>query len=93
VVSLSGREDALPIADPLEPRAGRVPDRDVFRLRPGAEGASEVEEQDVVGVLARPAALPSPGGEMEGLDRDPGPTADVLDVDEQRPLLSVGLPG
>ena len=92
VIGLAGGEDALPLADPLEPRLARVPDRDVFGLRPGAEGPTEVEEEDVFGVLARPAALPSSGGEVERLDRDPGPTADVFDVDEQRAPPSLGLP-
>ena len=84
MIRLAGGKDALPLADPLEAGARHVPDRDVFRLRPQAERPSEVEEQDVAGVLVSPAALSSSGGEVECLDRDPGPTADVFDVDEHR---------
>jgi hypothetical protein len=94
MIGLTGREDALPLADALETGASRVPDRDVLGLGTCAEGASQVEEEDVVGVLRRPAVLPAPGGEVERLDRDSGPAADVLDVDEQlgltRPRGRVG---
>ena len=72
VIRLAGGKDALPLADPLEPSAGHVPDRDVFRLRPEPEGPSEVEEQDVAACSLAQPPCPRPAAKWNASIETPG---------------------
>src|SRR5205085_2731784 len=80
---VAGREDPLPVADPLEAGDRVEPDAEELGLAPEPPGAPEVEQELVVAVLGGPAGLPAAGQLVKGLDRDAGTAADVLDVDER----------
>ena len=78
----AGAKDALPVVEAVEALVLRVPEGDVLGLGPGAPRAAQVGQQDVLGVVARPAGLALAGHGVELLQRDAGAAADELEVDE-----------